>query len=142
MAALDEIYGWTGFDEEQNLRGFLDLEKIGDGLLGAVVEEMEIFAVQSANELSARIGDDDSDVNAVDTDANVGRRRDGLLRNGGRHKQEGAGNENGAAVRGRKHASICHRRMAARKTEALSRLEFPESGTGLAIFTQRKPTLG
>jgi hypothetical protein len=129
-------------DDQHDRKRIASQIEMLDLLLGAVVEEMEIFAVQSANELSARIGDDDSDVNAVDTDANVGRRRDGLLRNGGRHKQEGAGNENGAAVRGRKHASICHRRMAARKTEALSRLEFPESGTGLAIFTQRKPTLG
>ena len=136
MAALEEVDGWTGFDEEQDLGGFVDGEEIRDGLLDAVVEKVEVFAVQAADELSARVGDDDSDVDAVHTDADVGSRLDGLLRKSGRRKQENARDKkNCAASRGKKHGPIWHRRMAAKKTEALSRAKFPERGTGLAIST-------
>ena len=38
MATLDEIDGWTGFDEEQDLGRLVDTEEIGDGLLDTVVE--------------------------------------------------------------------------------------------------------
>ena len=38
MAALEEVDGWAGFDEEQDLSGFVDVEEIRDGLLEAVIE--------------------------------------------------------------------------------------------------------
>ena len=90
MAALDEIYGWTCFDEEQDLSRLVDGEEIRDGLLDTVVEKVEVFAVKTANELPVRVGDDDSDVDAVHADADVGRGLGGLLAKSGR-KQEGAG---------------------------------------------------
>jgi len=38
MTALEEVHGWAGFDEEQDLGGFVDVEEIRDGLLDAVIE--------------------------------------------------------------------------------------------------------
>ena len=65
---------------------------------------MEVFAVQAADELSARVGYDDSDVYAVHTDVNVGSRRDRLLRKSARRKKENARGKKGrAALRGKKH---------------------------------------
>jgi hypothetical protein len=134
MAALDEIYGWACFDEEQDLSRLVNSEEIRDGLLDTVVEKVEVFAVKTANELPARVGDDDSDVDAVHTDVVVGWGLGGLLAKSGGRKQEGARDrEKCAASRGKKHSPIWHRRMAAKKTEAPSRAKFPERGTGLAI---------
>ena len=79
VATLDEIYGRTGFDEEQHLGWLVDTEKIRDGLLDAVIEEMKVFTVKTADELPAWVGDDDSDIDAVHADADVGRRLGGLL---------------------------------------------------------------
>jgi hypothetical protein len=87
MAALDEIHGWTSFDEEQNLGGFVHGEEIRDGLLDAVVEKVEVLAVETTDELATSVGDDDSDANAVYADAYVGSRLIGLLRKTGRRKQ-------------------------------------------------------
>jgi hypothetical protein len=65
---------------------------------------MEVFAVQAADELSARVSYDDSDVDAVHTDANVGSRRDRLLSQSARRKKESASGKKGrAALRGNKH---------------------------------------
>jgi hypothetical protein len=137
MAALKKIYGWTGFDEEQNLGGFVDAEEIRDRLLDTVIEEMEVFAVKTADELPARVGDHDSDVDAVHADVDVRRRLGGLLAKSGGCKQESTRDkEKCAASRGEKHSPIWHRRMAVKKTEALSRAKFPESGTGLAITNE------
>jgi hypothetical protein len=88
MATLDEIYGWTGFDEKQDLGWLVDTKEIGDGLFDAVIEEMKVFTAKTADELPARIGDDDSDVDAVHTDADVGRGLDGLLGKSGWRKQK------------------------------------------------------
>ncbi len=121
MAALEKVDGGTGLDEEQDLSGLVNAEEIGDALLGAVVEQVEIFAVQAADELAARVGDNDAHVDAIHTDANIGRRLDGLLRKRGRREQEDARDKkSGSATRGKKHGPIWHRRMATEKTEALS----------------------
>jgi hypothetical protein len=55
--------------------------------------------VQAADELAARIRDDDAHVDAIHTDANVGRRRDALLSKCGRREQENAGDKKSRAVR-------------------------------------------
>ncbi len=98
MAALEEVDGRARFDEEQDLSGFVDVEEIRDGLLEAVVEQMEVFAVQAADELSARVGYDDSDVYAVHMDANVRSRLDRLLRKSARRKKENARDKKGRAA--------------------------------------------
>lgn len=72
MAALYEIHGWTSFDEEQNLGGFVHGQEICDGLLDAVVEQVEVLAVKTANELATSVGDDHADANAVHADSYVG----------------------------------------------------------------------
>jgi hypothetical protein len=80
MATLDEIHGWPSFDEEQNLGRFVHGEEIRDGLLDAVVEKVEVFALKTANELATNVGDDDPDIYAVYADSYVGSRLVGLLR--------------------------------------------------------------
>ena len=72
MAALYEIHGWTSFDEEQNLGGLVHGEEICDGLLDAVVEQVEVLAMKTADELATSVGDDHSDVYAVHADSNIG----------------------------------------------------------------------
>ena len=44
--------------------------EIGDGLLDAVVEDVEVFAAKTINEIAVGIGDDDADVDAIHADAN------------------------------------------------------------------------
>jgi hypothetical protein len=88
VTTLDEIYGWTGFDEEQDLGGFVDAEEIREGLLDAVIEKMKVFTGKTADKLPARVSDEDSDVDAVHGDADVGRRLGGLLGKSGWRKEE------------------------------------------------------
>jgi len=88
MASLDEIHGRTGFDEKQDLCGLVDTEEIGDGLLYSVVEQVEVFTAKTADELPTWVGDDDSDVDTVHANANVGRRLGGLLRKSGWRKEK------------------------------------------------------
>jgi hypothetical protein len=65
---------------------------------------MEVFAVQAADELSARVGYHNSDVYAVHTDANVGSRLDRLLSESARREKENARRKKGRrALRGKKH---------------------------------------
>jgi hypothetical protein len=133
MAALQKIHGWAGFDEQQYLGGLVDTEEIRNRPLDAVVEKLEAFTVQAADELASRVGDDDSDVDAIHTDANAGRWLGGLLWRSGWHKQETAREKKSRAPsRGKEHAPIRHRKMPTRKTKVLFRLKFPEGGTGLA----------
>jgi len=72
VGALDEINGWAGFDEEKDLGRPVHAEEIGDGLLGTVVENMEVFTGEASYELTARVSDDDANVYAVYADMNVG----------------------------------------------------------------------
>jgi hypothetical protein len=111
-------------------------------LLDAVVEKVEVFTAQTTYELPARVGDDDSDVDAVHADTDLGRGLDGLLGESERREQKIESEEESiAASRGKKHGLIWHRRMAAKKTEAPSRAEFPERGTGLTISGRKDRTL-
>ena len=65
---------------------------------------MEVFAAQAADELSASVGYDDSDVYAVHQNANVGSRLDRLLSKSARRKKEEVRGKKGrAAWRGKKH---------------------------------------
>jgi hypothetical protein len=101
MAALEKIDGWTSFDKKKDLGGLVHAKEIGDGLLGAVVEQVEVFAAHAADELAARIGDDDADVDAIHADANVGSGLGRLLRKSGRREQENARDKKGRqATRG------------------------------------------
>jgi len=83
VALAEEIDAGTGFDEEQKLRGLFDGEKVGDGLLDLVVEDMEVFAAEAGDEMTGGVGDGDADVDAIDGDADG---RGGLLRLGGRQR--------------------------------------------------------
>src|SRR5260370_39569047 len=74
MAALEKIDGWTGFNEQKNLRRFLDRGEAGEWLLDPVIEYPEVFATQPFHEMAARIGDNHSDIDAVNDNVN------GLLR--------------------------------------------------------------
>jgi len=53
VGALEEINGWACFDEEQDLGRPVHAEEISDGLLGAVVENMEVFTGEASHELTA-----------------------------------------------------------------------------------------
>ena len=90
MATLEEINGRAGLDKEQDLGGFVDAQEIRDGLLGTIIEQVEVFAAQAADKLPVRIGDDDSYIDAVHSDADAGRRRCRLLGKGGSREQESA----------------------------------------------------
>jgi hypothetical protein len=65
-----EMNGWTGFDEKQDLRRLLDRGEAGEWLLDPVIEYSEVFTAQAFDEVTAVIGDDYSDINAVNADVN------------------------------------------------------------------------
>src|SRR6266852_239373 len=65
-----EKNGGAGLDEKENLRRFLDRGKAGERLLDPVVEHAEVFAMQAFDEVAARVGDDHSDVDAVNANLN------------------------------------------------------------------------
>src|ERR1700694_1503235 len=62
--------GGAGLDEKENLRWLLDGGKTGERLLDPVVEDPEIFATQAFDEVTARIGENHSDIYAVNADVN------------------------------------------------------------------------
>ena len=70
VAAFEKINGRAGFDQHEGLRGFLNGQKIGDGLLDAVIEDVKIFALQAFDKFSGGIANRNADVNAIDADAN------------------------------------------------------------------------
>ncbi len=98
MAAFEEVNGWAGFDEQKDLGWIVNVKEIRDGLLSAVVEHVEVLAVQAADEFAAGVGDDDANVYAVHADANVGRFLGRLLRMRGVHKHESTGDRNHTAA--------------------------------------------
>jgi hypothetical protein len=56
VALAEEVDGGAGLDEEEKLRGLFDGEEVGDGLLDAVVEELEIFAAKAFDEAAGAVG--------------------------------------------------------------------------------------
>ena len=72
MVFGEETDGGAGFDEEHELRGFFDGKEVGDGLLQAIVEDVEILTTKPGNEMARGIGDGDADVDAADGDADGG----------------------------------------------------------------------
>lgn len=80
MAALEKVNRRPSFEQDKNLSGFVDAEKVRDRLLNTVVEYAEIIAAETSDKLSASIGDQDPDVDPVNTDANVVVRCDVLLK--------------------------------------------------------------
>jgi len=104
MAPLKKIDSGPGFDEKEDLSGLVDGQKIGDGLLDAIVEDVEIFPAKASYELAMGVRDEDADVDAIDTDANVRKRLCRLLRKSGRRKDEGASGEKDRTLSmGKKH---------------------------------------
>ena len=65
MAAFQKVDGRTGLDEHENLSGFFHGEKVGDGLLDAIIENMKALARQTFDKFSRGIGDEDAHVNAI-----------------------------------------------------------------------------
>ena len=65
-----EVDRGAGFDEKENLRRFLDRGEAGERLLDPVIEYTEVLAAQPFNEVAAAIGDNHSDIDAVNADAN------------------------------------------------------------------------
>ncbi len=51
------------------MRGLLDGGEIGQRLLDLIIEDMEIFAAQTLDELSSSIGDDHRDIDTLYLDA-------------------------------------------------------------------------
>jgi hypothetical protein len=47
------------------LSGFFDGEEVGDGLPRIVIEDLEVFSVQTLDEVAGGVGDGDADVYAV-----------------------------------------------------------------------------
>ena len=70
MILPQEVDRGAGLDEEKNLCRFLDGGKTTDWLLDPVVEYTEVLAAQPFNEVAAAIGDNHSDIDAVNADAN------------------------------------------------------------------------
>lgn len=68
----EEVDGGAGLDEEEDFGGGDDVGEVGDGLLDAVVEDVEVFAGEIRDEVALRVGDDDADVDAVDGDLDGG----------------------------------------------------------------------
>src|SRR5262249_5869786 len=68
----EEVDGGAGFDEEEDFGGLDDVGEIGDGLLDAVVEDVEVFAAEVGNEVALGVGDDDANVDAIDGDLDGG----------------------------------------------------------------------
>src|SRR6266446_7329404 len=71
----------------EKLRGLFDGEEVGDGLLDAVVEDLEVVSAEAFDEATGAVGDGDADVHAIYGDADG---RGGLLglRPGRRRGQE------------------------------------------------------
>lgn len=95
MFALEKVDGGAGFDEKKDLGGFVNAEKIRNVLLDAIIEDVEVFAAEACDELAARVGDEDADVDAVNADANVGSGWIALLRKSECRDHGGAGYKNG-----------------------------------------------
>jgi len=70
MTALQKIDGRAGFDQKKNLRRLLDRGEAGEWLFDLVIECMEVFAAQALHEMTLRISDNHSDVDAVNADVN------------------------------------------------------------------------
>jgi hypothetical protein len=107
-------------------------------LLHAIIEKVKVLAAQASNELSARVGNNDADVDTVHANANVGRGLCvGLLRDGGRREQEGAQNKKSSPKsREENHRPIWNRRMATENAEALSGWKFPRCGQGFSVSAE------
>jgi hypothetical protein len=88
MCALEQVHGWSGFDEEKDLGRPIHAEEIGDGLLRAIVENVEVLAGEASDELTARVGNYNANVYAVYADMNVGSSLNRLLGKCGRDKDE------------------------------------------------------
>ena len=83
MVLAEKEDGGARLDQEEKLSRLFDGEEVGDGLLDAVVEELEVFAVKALDEMAGGVGDGDADIYAADSDAD-GRR--GFLRLSGGHR--------------------------------------------------------
>ncbi len=70
MAGFEQIDGRAGLDKNENM-GRLEIRgKVGERLLGAIVEDLEIGAAQAADEPAARIGDGNADFDTIYLDTN------------------------------------------------------------------------
>jgi len=68
----EKVDGGAGFDEEEDFGGRDYVGEIGDGLLDAVVQDVEVFAAEVGDEVALRVGDGDAYVDAVDGDLDGG----------------------------------------------------------------------
>ena len=68
----EEIHGGATFEHEEDLGGIVVGEESRDGLLDAVIENVEVRFLEAFDEFAAAIGGDDADVDAADFDANRG----------------------------------------------------------------------
>ena len=70
MVRPQEKNGWARLDEQENLRRLLDGGEAGEWLLDPIIEDTEIFATKAFDEVTAVIGDNHADVDAVNADSN------------------------------------------------------------------------
>ena len=88
MAAFEKVNGRPSLNQHKHLGRLVHAKEIRDRLFDALVEYVEVIAAEASDELSARIRNKDSDVNAVHADANVCLWLGRLLRKSGRCQQE------------------------------------------------------
>jgi len=69
MAALEKIDSRASLDQQQKLGRLFDGGKIGQRLFDAIIENVKIPAMQTAYKASLRVGDNYTDVHAVDANA-------------------------------------------------------------------------
>src|SRR5437016_14075969 len=75
MVRPQEKNGWARLDEQQNLRRLLDGSEAGEWLLDPIIEDAEVFATQAFDKVTAAIGDNHPDIDAVNADSNRRLRR-------------------------------------------------------------------
>ena len=104
----EKVDGGAGFDEEKDFGRGDYVGEIGDGLLDAVVEDVEIVAVKAFDQVTVRVGHRDRNSHAVNGDTN--RRAFGLPRFRGLRESERSGHpQNGIASQfANKWASKAH----------------------------------
>jgi len=115
MYVLEEIDGWTRFDEKQNLCRIVHGSEFGDALFDAVIKDVEVFATQTFNEFAAGVGYNDADIDAIDGEAN-GLRRVGrwFLRAEGKDEEQKEQGSKGEAKASSGKEFVCEMRVKGR----------------------------
>jgi len=77
VRVLEKIDGGTGLEKKENLGRRINGSEVGDRLNLVIIEDLEIGGLETFDEIAFGIGDDDTDIHAIDIDA------DGVIERGG-----------------------------------------------------------